>query len=279
MNIWVAILYGMIGGVTELLPVSFGAHASVLYRAFHLPSVFSGGGLYLRAAITLGLVLALRVSFAADWCGLRAGMRALRRPPRRRRISPALALRRRSALLGMCALLPCLLSLIFTAAAERLNGLVVSAVFLALNGVLIFFASRYADGKKTEKTVMLPEVAVVGAARAVCVLPGLSPVAASYSAGKLCGLAPDYNFRLTYLLALAASIALFFFRFIRAVALAKFTFSLFLPCLLACIVSAICGNLAVQYFKYLLNRGKFAVFSYYCWDLAAVMLILALINS
>ena len=57
MNIWVAILYGMIGGVTELLPVSFGAHASVLYRAFHLPSVFSGGGLYLRAAITLGLVL------------------------------------------------------------------------------------------------------------------------------------------------------------------------------------------------------------------------------
>ena len=52
-------IYGLVAGLTGLLPVSFSGHAAVLQDAFALSPLTQGGGLYVRAAITLGpLVLA-----------------------------------------------------------------------------------------------------------------------------------------------------------------------------------------------------------------------------
>lgn len=55
MKIWEALIYGLVAGLTGLLPVSFSGHAAVLQDAFALSPLTQGGGLYVRAAITLGL--------------------------------------------------------------------------------------------------------------------------------------------------------------------------------------------------------------------------------
>ena len=59
MKIWEALIYGLVAGLTGLLPVSFSGHAAVLQDAFALSPLTQGGGLYVRAAITLGLSAAL----------------------------------------------------------------------------------------------------------------------------------------------------------------------------------------------------------------------------
>lgn len=57
MKIWEALIYGLVAGLTGLLPVSFSGHAAVLQDAFALSPLTQGGGLYVRAAITLGSAL------------------------------------------------------------------------------------------------------------------------------------------------------------------------------------------------------------------------------
>ena len=45
MKIWEAIIYGIIGGLTEVLPVSFAGHAALLRGAFNLSSLNEVSGL------------------------------------------------------------------------------------------------------------------------------------------------------------------------------------------------------------------------------------------
>ena len=54
---------------------------------------------------------------------------------------------------------------------------------------------------------------------------------------------------------------------------------LLLPMLLAMLFATVAGYLAIQYFRYLIQRKKWNLFAYYCWEAAAIVLVLALINS
>ena len=94
MKIWEALIYGLVAGLTGLLPVSFSGHAAVLQDAFALSPLTQGGGLYVRAAITLGLSAALVLAFPGELqltCGELArrpqrGKRARQPSPRRRAV-------------------------------------------------------------------------------------------------------------------------------------------------------------------------------------------------
>ena len=66
MKIWEALIYGLVAGLTGLLPVSFSGHAAVLQDAFALSPLTQGGGLYVQAAITLGLSAALVLAFPGE---------------------------------------------------------------------------------------------------------------------------------------------------------------------------------------------------------------------
>ncbi len=279
MKIWQAIIYGIVGGAAELLPISFTGHSAVLGEIFNLPSLMQGGGYYIRAAICFGVMTAILLSFSAESRAfgreilLMTGLKRLRRGQRKDRLL------RRSILLGFFALVPMLCSLIFTASAERISRLLFVALFFALNGLLIFLCSRRSVGKKTEKTVLLSDTLLIGITRMLSVFPGLSSVGSSLAVAQARGLSVRYNLRLTYLLTLCYEAAAFLFYLIRAFCYGSFTAGTIPPMLFAMLFSGVAGYFAIQYFRYLLNRGKLYVFAYYCWDAAAIALILSLINS
>lgn len=66
MKIWEAIIYAVFGGAAELLPISFGGHSAILSGVFNLSSLSEGGGYYVRAAICLGVMAAIVLSFSAE---------------------------------------------------------------------------------------------------------------------------------------------------------------------------------------------------------------------
>ena len=255
MKIWEALIYGLVAGLTGLLPVSFSGHAAVLQDAFALSPLTQGGGLYVRAAITLGLSAALVLAFPGELqltCGELA--RRPQRGKRARQPSP----RRRAVLMGLLALPIGLLSLIWCAAAERITRLSLIAVFFCLNGLILFAAGR-PGGQKDARALMLPDALL-----AVC---------------RLRDLRTDFALRFTAMLTLGFSLCEFVYRLLRAVIVGAFSASLWLPMLVALVASTVAGYFALQYLKYLLHREKLRVFSYYCWDAAVIALILALINA
>ena len=137
MKIWEAILYAVFGGATELLPLSFSGHAAVLHEVFHLTGLTETGGYYTRLGITLGVVAAIILSFPGE--SRRFGREVLCVTGARRRSRSDLTERSltRSVLIGLFALLPMLLSLIFVAMAERKTGLAVTALLFAVNGFVL----------------------------------------------------------------------------------------------------------------------------------------------
>lgn len=275
MKIWEAIIYGIIGGLTEVLPVSFAGHAALLRGAFNLSSLNEGSGLYVRAAICLGVALAVLLAFRTETLAAGKALLSLPEKNRRRRNTPM----RRGVFLGIIAFLPMLLSFLFTAFAERIERLSFVALFFALNGLLIYFCTRGISGRKDEKNVTLPDVLLVGLSRMVCVFPGLSPIAASLSVGRVCGLSEEFNLRLCYQLTIAYQLAAFVYRLIRAFVYGSFSGTVLVSMLAAMLLAAAFGYLAIQYFRYLLHKEKFNLFSYYCWDAVAIALIVALINA
>lgn len=279
MKIWEAIIYGIFGGAAELLPISLGGHSVVLREIFDLSSLTQGSGYYVRAAICLGVMAAIILSFSAESRSLGRELLFLTGLKHRGRGQRGNSLLRRSILLGFFALVPMLCSLLFTAAAERISRLLVVAVLFAVNGLLIFLCCRRRVGKKTEKTVLLSDTLLIGFVRMLSVFPGLSSVGSSMAVARARGLSQRYGLRLTYLLTLCFEIPLFLFYLIRAFCFGIFTAGTILPVLLAALFSGIAGYFAIQYFRYLLNRDKLHVFAYYCWDAAVITLILSLINA
>lgn len=279
MKIWEAIIYGIVGGITELLPVSFSGHYAVLNSAFHVTPLWEGGGYYVHAALVLGVMGAIVLSFRPELTISGREALFLLGLKKRRRHERTYPMVRRSLMLGFFALLPTLLSLLYCTHTEKWIRLPLTALFFAINGTAIFFAARVLPGRKTERSFMLPEALAIGTVRAASCFCGLSPLSSSLCVGRACGLSQSYNLRFAYTLSLVFGSVNFVFRLIRAMAYGTFSGAILLLMLFAALFAAIFGYLAIQYFKYLMNRDKLGVFAYYCWDAAVIVLILALINA
>ncbi len=273
MKIWEAIIYGIVGGLAELLPISFSGHAALLSNAFHMSSLTDGDGYFVRAFICLGIAVAVVLSFSSQTVGLYCRIvnrRGVRRPSR---------LQRRSLSLGYIAFAITLCSLFLLPAAERIGRLLYVIAFFLLNAGLLYLCCRRKVGKKDEKTVTLTDMVLIGGARMLSVFPGLSPIGASIAVGRARGISLEYNVRIAFMLTLAYQLVLFFYYLIGGIVFGAFALSTLFPCLLALIFSAVFGYFAIQYFRYLLQRMKLNVFVYYSLEAAAFAAILAIINA
>ncbi len=278
MKIWEAILYAIFGGATELLPLSFSGHSAVLHEVFHLTGLSQTGGYYTRLGIALGVIAALVLAFPGE--SRRFGREVLLVTGAKRRSRGDLTDRSltRSVLIGLFALLPMLLSLIFVAWAERKTGLVVTALLFAVNGFVLYSACRYPEGRKDGDRLLVSDAVTIGAARLVAVIPGLSSLGNSLAFGKFRGLEHEYNLRFAYLLTLSFQTVSVLYHLIRAVAFDSIAAGI-LPMLVAMAVAAAVGYLAVQFMRFLYEQGRVYYISYYCWDATALILILALIRA
>lgn len=279
MSIWEAIIYAICGGICELLPLSFSGHAAALQNAFHLSSLSEGGGCYVRAAISLGMIVAILLAFPAEMGSARQGLRLLRRRRRPRRGENRQRLQHRTAQLTLVALLPMLLSFLFLSFAENIQRLPVVAIFFGIGGLLIFLCCRGSVGQRMERDLTLIDSLAIGVTRMLSVFPGMSSVGSSLAVGRALGIEQQCNVRLTYTLTLWYEFAALIFYAIRAVFVGSFSGMILLACILCVVITAAVGYFALQYARYLLEKDRLNFFASYCWDVAVIVLILALINS
>lgn len=279
MKIWEAILYGIFGGASSLLPISFNGHYTLLRETFNLPPLTVGSGLYIRCAVCIGVIAAIILAFRSESATLGREVLHLTGLKKRRRSEQIDRPYIRSILLFALALIMSLLSLIYAAPASRFGKLLVVAALFAVNGALIFWYSKSASGKKDEKTVLLSDSFFIGLSRMIAAFPGLSPLAGSLFVGHARGLNTEYNYHVAYMLTLAYEVCSLIYHLIRAFVYAPFSADILLPFFIVLILTAGIGYLALQYLRYLLQRQKVAFFAYYCWDAAALALVLSMINA
>ncbi|HEY5105769.1 MAG TPA: undecaprenyl-diphosphate phosphatase [Caulobacteraceae bacterium] len=191
--IWMAILQG----VTELFPISSLGHAVIVPALLHWSIDQSAlGFLPFLAVMHLGTATALLIYFWRDWLGFARGVILFR--------DPAGAAERRLFLRVVVATIP---AVIIGFAFEKLlrKGFAapsLAAVFLIINGVMLFAAERVKRPAGRALTDLRWRDAIaIGFWQCLALLPGMSRSGATMAGGYLCGLDHEAAARFSFLTA------------------------------------------------------------------------------
>ena len=278
MTVWKAIILGIVQGVAEFLPISSSGHLSIAQNLLFSADTLANDNLFFDVLLHLGTLLAIFVAYWDDVKGMVTeffgGARDLIRRSTPTPVPPA----RRLVMLVILGTLPLFLILPIKDSVEALysNTWFVGGA-LIVTGFLLFAADRYSKGKRTEKTARIRDVLLVGCAQAIATVPGISRSGMTITAGCFCGFDRKFAVRYSFLMSIPAVLGANLLTLVDAIQIG-IDWSLMPIYLIGVAVAAVSGYLSICLLRFVVNKGKFGAFSYYCWGVGLLTLILTAIR-
>ncbi len=279
-----SIILGLVQGLTEFIPISSSAHLIIVPWLFGWtdPALTS---LPFDVALHLGTLLAVLAYFAADWVRLiRAGVASL--VERKVGADPD----RRLAWFIIIGCIPG--AIVGVLAESKVNDLfhtpgtpikpaamIVMAIIIALLGALLLAAERMARHARKLEQLTLKDSIVIGLAQALAIFPGVSRSGSTITAGLALGLertaAARYSFLLSAPIIAGAGLKSLYdiYKGLGSGAIARADLLLF-P--IGFVAAAISGYLVIRFLMRYLQTNSTAIFVYYRWALAVLIIIVAL---
>lgn len=268
-------LYGLVSGLTDILPVSAHAHRLLLLKLYGETNDVA----ILRLFIHLGIFAA--VLFHSQPHILRM-LRAKRlsRIPKRRRKRPLDTKSLMDYSLWKTMLLPVILSFFLYEKVQALESqLVWVSVFVLLNGLILYIPQFFPSSNKDSRTLSRVEGLVVGVGGALAIFPGMSGMGAGLSLAGLCGMERSYGLAMALLMNLAVWLGAAVFDLMAVIKMGLYGISLgaIVHCILAAITSFTGGYMGIRFLSKLAQNQDYTIFAYYCWGVALFTFALNLI--
>ena len=275
MSILKSILYGLVSGLTEFLPVSSRAHQGILRYLFG-----AGAKAPLQEFLVhIGILVAVYVCCREIISRLLAEQKSIN--TRRRRVHFIDKKSLYELRLLKTATMPLLLVMLLHIATAKLEGnLPAITVFLIINAVILFIADHSSHGNRDARTMSGLDGIVMGIGGALSVLPGISRTGVIASYTTIRGADSQNVANWAVLLAIPAMLLALCFDFVGIVTVgfSGITFSAFVGYILAG-GAAFCGSYAgISLFKMMLNHSGFSGFAYYSLGASLFSFILFLIT-
>ncbi len=270
------ILLGLIGGLSEILPVSATGNTSLLRQLFGLQDDGRLIGFFIR----IGCIGAIFVQCGSRMVHIYRQLENARLPVRRRRrMLDANALRDGRVLMG--ALLPMIvISVVCSIYEHHFQGLMPMAGLLVLTGILVYIPQHLPGGNRSSRGMARVDGLLLGIAAGLGGLPGMSSMGAMLFAGLLRGCDREYILELSLMLCvptLAVGGILELLGLIMA-GFAGTTFILVLFGILAAGLAFAAAYMAISVLRYLAVRAGFSGFAFISWGLAMFSFILYLMT-
>jgi undecaprenyl-diphosphatase len=192
-----AVVLGTLQGLTEFLPISSSAHLRIF------PELFGWGdpGAAFTAVIQIGTELAVLIYFRHDiWRIASAWLKSLFRPEYRGHFDA------RMGWFIIVGSLPIVVLgiLLKDIIEEDFRNLWIIGTMLIVMGLILGLADRIGSTDKRIKQITLKDSALMGAAQALALIPGVSRSGATLSMGRLLGYEREAATRYAFLLAIPA---------------------------------------------------------------------------
>lgn len=269
-----SILYGFVSGLADILPVSVQAHRALLLKFFGVKGDMDLMNLLIHIAVFAALYFSsqphlVRINRA----------RALARVPKRKRKRP---LDTRSlmdwSLLKTMAVPVILGVLAYQYTLSWQTNLMVIALFLFVNGLILYIPQYLPSSNKDSRTLSRVEGLIMGLGGIVYVFPGVSTVGFAVSAGSVCGVERIFclNMALMMNMLLTAGLAVYDVLGIVANGVGTLSFVILLRYLLTAAAAFGGTMLGVRVMRYLAQERGYSLFGVYCWGLALFTFVLNL---
>ena len=269
-----SILYGFVSGLADILPVSAQAHKVLLLKFFGVKGDMDLMNLLIHIAICAALYYCsqtqlIRISRA----------RALARVPKRKRKRPLDVRSLMDWSLLKTMIVPVILGVyLYQYAAALQTNLIVTALFLFLNGLMLYIPQYLPSSNKDSRNLSRVEGLLMGLGGTVSVLPGVSAVGAAVSVGSVCGVERGFclNMALLMNMVLTAGLAVYDILGIVEHGLGTLSVSIVFRYLLTAAAAFAGTMLAVRIMRHLSEEHGYSLFGIYCWGLALFTFILNL---
>lgn len=267
------LVYGLLGGLFEFLPVSSQVHQEVLTKLAGLADPGQG----MTLAVHIGALTAVTVSCRGELAKISRERKLASQPPRRRRRQPDIVSLAQLRLLKTAAV-PLVLSCVAAPwIARYIRSLWQMALLAILCGILVLLPEHMSRGNKDARGLSPLDAILMGLAGIGGAIPGLSRVAAITSVGSMRGADRSFTLEFTYLLLVPA---------LGALCLGDMGFLLFgygggtplLPGILACIASFGASFAGIRLMRFLAVKDGYENLAYYNLGLALFTFILYLIG-
>ncbi|MGH8923695.1 MAG: undecaprenyl-diphosphate phosphatase [Acidimicrobiia bacterium] len=238
-----AVLWGLVQGITEFLPISSDGHLVLIPALFG----FAPPDLATTAVLHLGTLIAVIVYFRNDlWSLRRAG-------------SDTEA--RRLLRLILIGTLPAALALLFLSEVERLQrSATATASFLVVTGIVLVVVGRLPRGERDIDQARASDALLIGFAQLLAVLPGISRSGFTIATGMARGFDRVTMARFSFLLGVPAVTAAGLFELFQLASNGGVPRSAWL----GVGVAAITGYWAIAFLLRMLTRTGLAGYGIYC---------------
>jgi undecaprenyl-diphosphatase len=273
MDLFRAIILGIIQGLTEFVPVSSSAHLVLVPWALRWPEP----SVAFDAFLHWGTLSAILVYFWRDWLEVVGGFfRSLTaRGPWNTR--PGGRLRDPGSRLAWWLILgsipAALFGLLFKDFLESLfSSPAAVGAFLLVTALILALSERFARGRRMVEQTTLADAAIIGVAQAIAIAPGISRSGATIASGISRGLSRDAAARFSFLLGAPAILGAGLLQLMHLVRDGGWDAPA--PVIAAgFLASAITGYLCINFLLGYLRRGKLYIFAVYCLVIGVAVLI------
>jgi len=244
-----AVIWGLVQGLTEFLPISSSGHLVVVPKVLDAIGLdISQPSLAISAVLHLGTLIAVLVYFRND-------------------VSSVLQMRRRAegrriALLVAVGTIPALIGLPLKGEIEAIQeNVTYVGIALIATGVILVIGQRLARGRRDLLEGRIPDAVMVGIAQAFALIPGISRSGITIATGNGRGFQPVEAARFSFLLGIPAIAGAGLVSLPDVVADGEFGFEL----VVGLAVAAASGYLAIALLLRALRRVGLMPFAIYCF--------------
>lgn len=261
MNILQAIIYGIIQGMGEFLPISSTAHITLMPWLFG----WNDPGLAFDIALHMGTLLAVVIFFWKDWINLiKAGFTDIKS---------------RDGRLFWYIMLACIPGGIFGVLFEdqvetTFRNPLLIGVMLIVMGIVIYVADKFSKSEIALSDIGFKRSFLIGVSQAIAMIPGVSRSGITMAAGRAFSIKREDAARFTFLLSTP-------FIFLSGVYKAKDLASIsveIVPFIIAIVTAAIVGAFSIKFILDYLKKKGFGIFAVYRFIIGAIVIIVALVR-
>ncbi len=250
-----ALIYGLVQGATEYLPVSSSAHLLLVPRLLGKEDP----GLAFDVFLHLGTLLATAVYFFRDWLSI------LKNPMRSsgREGQPS-GTPHVSWLHLLVGTIPAVVAglLLNHWIQENTRSLLILWATLPLFGVFLWWVDKNSFMNRTIRDASLGDMWVVGCMQALALVPGVSRSGSTITAARLLGFTRADSARISFLLSLPVTLGAIVFELRHWDDLVASVNGLG-PLLFGCLMALVSGAFAIHLLIRWVSRTSFAVFAVY----------------
>lgn len=269
MNLFSAILLGLVQGLTEFLPISSSAHVQIAEQILVLDHALTKPELTaFIATIQLGTEAAVVLYFFKDIMRIfKAWVSSLSLSPETKTADSRLGW-----LVIIGSLPVVIIGLVFKDLIEGdLRSLHVIAITLIVFGLLLGFADRISKRTRKIEELNYRHGILFGLGQALAVIPGVSRSGGTITVGLLLGYTREAAARFSFLLAIPAVLASGLYEFAKTYS--DLNSDALLATALATLVSFISGYFVIGFLLKYLTRGSYLPFVIWRVGVGALLLV------